>query len=84
MKLFVQVVDTLTGISQNGMIEEPVKNGFEIQNALKHFGISEQDVEWLCPEEGFSEDINGDILSGRVEGTYKLLSIICVGKENTK
>ena len=79
MKVFVQVVDTLTGISQNGMIEEPVEKG-----SLKHFGISEQDVAWLCPEEGFSEDINGDILSGRVEGTYKLLSIICVGKENIK
>ena len=84
MKVFVQVVDTLTGISQNGMIEEPVEKGFEIQNALKNFGISEQDVAWLCPEEEFSEEINGDILSGRVEGTYKLLSIICVGKENTK
>lgn len=84
MKLFVQVVDTLTGISQNGMIEEPVEKGFEIQNALKHFGISEQDVEWLYSEEGFSENINGDIFPGRVEGTYKLLSIICVGRENTK
>ena len=84
MKVFVQVVDTLTGISQNGMIEEPVEKGFEIQNALKHFGISEQDVKWLYSKEGFSENVNGDILSGRVEGTYKLLSIICVGRENTK
>lgn len=84
MKVFVQVVDTLTGISQNGMIEEPVEKGFEIQNALKHFGISEQDVEWLYSEEGFSEDIDGDVFPGRIEGTHKLLSIICVGRENIK
>lgn len=40
MKIFVQIVDTHTGIYQTGMIDEPVMEGMETLNALKHFGVS--------------------------------------------
>ena len=44
MKVFVQVIDTRTGVYQTGMIEENVIEGKEIENALLHFGVS--DIKW--------------------------------------
>ena len=46
MRVFVQIVDTKSGISQTGMIEEPVVKGQEIQNAIKHFGVIYGEVTW--------------------------------------
>ncbi len=39
MKVYIQIIDTITGIYQQGMIDEPVEKGLEIENALKHFGV---------------------------------------------
>ena len=45
MKVFVQIVDKQTGISQYGMIEESIQKGFEIANAIGHFGININNVK---------------------------------------
>ena len=76
MKVFIQIIDTNTGISQYGMIEEPVIKGQEIQNALKHFGIIYGEVTWN------SDFINNDVansprlLTGYVEGSNKVVNVI--------
>lgn len=46
MKVFVQIIDKQTGISQYGMIEESISKGFEIANALGHFGVNINTVKW--------------------------------------
>ena len=77
-KIYVLIVDTLTGISQTGMIEEPVKENLEIDNALKHFGVIYGEVIWN------NDFINKDVanhprlLTGCVEGTSKVVNIVCV------
>ena len=72
MKVFVQIVYTRTGISQNGMIEEPIQAGYEVLNALKHFGIDA--VNWVntysCPE------YNSQF--GIVEGTTKIVNTVTI------
>jgi len=76
MKVFVQIVNTLNGISQTGMIEEPVVKGQEIENAIKHFGVIYGEVIWN------SDFINEDVanhprlLTGYVEGANKVINII--------
>ena len=75
-KVYVLIVDTITGISQSGMIEEPVIKGQEIQNALKHFGIVYGEITWN------SDFINEDVvnhprlLTGYVDGTNKVVNVI--------
>ncbi|MBO7733186.1 MAG: hypothetical protein J6S67_11550 [Methanobrevibacter sp.] len=70
MKVFVQVVDTKTGIYQSGMIDEQVQKGFEVKNAVEHFCSS--DVEW----EPDSKIDNTTVKVGRVKGTTKIVSVI--------
>lgn len=76
MKVFVQIVDALSGISQTGMIEEPVIKGQEIQNALKHFGIVYGEIIWN------SNFVNNDVanhprlLTGYVEEGNKIVNVI--------
>ena len=65
MKVYVQVVDLNSGIYQSGMIDEPTGKGFEIQNAVGHFGVS--DVIWDS-ETDYSK-------SGRVSGTSKIVNV---------
>ncbi len=67
MKVFVQIVDTSTGVYQCGGIEEPVQKGQEVVNALGHFGI--RDVEWQYKAD--------DRMIGAVNGTTKVVSVIC-------
>lgn len=66
MKVYIQIVDTLTGIYQSGMIDEPVVSGKEIDNALGHFGISYGTVNWVNPN------------YGKVENTTKIVSVITI------
>ena len=68
MKVYIQIVDSQSGIYQTGMIDEPVSKGHEVSNALAHFGIRYGDVEW-----------NSDRHYGTVNGTTKMVSVICVG-----
>ena len=49
MKVFIQVIDMIRGISQYGMIEEPVVKGKEIDNAL-------DDGFWDCIYSGATKD----------------------------
>lgn len=44
IKVSVQIVDSLSGLSQYVTIEEMVKEGFEIENALRHLGIKYNEV----------------------------------------
>ena len=78
MKTYVQVIDTKTGIYQTGMIDEPVKEGLEILNAIKHFGIN--DVFWINK----SEEDNFSFRIGVVTETTKVVSVICVGQDMEK
>lgn len=70
-KVSVMIVDTKTGVSQFGVIEEPVKEGYEIDNALKHFGVERGHVI-------FEESLWENILYGFVEGTTKYVNIVVV------
>ena len=69
MKVFVQIVDVNTDTYQCGGIEEPVKKGQEVNNALSHFGIRMGDVEWQYKA--------NDRMIGTVNGTTKVVSVIC-------
>ncbi len=75
MKVFIQVIDTKTGIYQYGMIEEPIDIKFQVLNALKHFGID--CVDWVAHEMSFLDGkCEYDI--GIICGTSKIVSIVCV------
>ena len=55
MKVYTTIVDTNSGQYQFGMIDEPVKAGQEVPNALAHFGIGKVDgttkvVSVICTE----------------------------------
>lgn len=76
MKVYVQVVDTISGISQNGMIEERVMKDFEIQNALKHFGVEFNDVKWY--NHFIDSDINVRVMTGLVEGTSRVVNVFAL------
>ena len=79
-KIYVQIVNTLNGISQTGMIEEPVIKGQEIQNTLKHFGIVYGEITWN------SDFINKDVanhpklLTGSVDGANKIVNVVVLDK----
>lgn len=70
-KVYVQVIDTKSEITQSGIIEEPVKKGLEIQNALLHFGVSIKDVEWIFD---YTKEFNAKF--GKVVGTTKVITIV--------
>ena len=74
MKIYVQVVDTNNGLYQTGMIDEPVARGSEIDNALRHFGVSEPNVKW----HNKSQLLNIGNSFGEVEGTSKVVTIVAV------
>ena len=74
MKVYVQVIDIKTKIYQTGMIEEPVINGKEIENALLHFGVSYAHIRWY----NTVSLENADNRFGVVEGTTKVVSIVTI------
>lgn len=69
MKVYVQIVDLHSGIYQCGMIDEPIQKGFEVANAIAHFGLNSNGVDW---------DVEKSPLHkfGRVTGTSKVVSVI--------
>ena len=73
MKVYVQIVDTRSGISQSGMIEESIEKGFEIANALGHFGVDINTVNWL-----FKHSNAYMARYGEVENTTKVVSVIVI------
>lgn len=70
MKVFVQVIDTRTGVYQTGMIEENVIKGKEIENALLHFGVS--NIKW----KPVNQIENANSYFGEVTNTTKVVSVI--------
>jgi hypothetical protein len=78
MKIYIQIVDTNTGIYQTGMIEEPVMHGKEIENALMHFGVSYAHIKWHSKNQLLNIGNN----FGEVEGTSKVVSIVTLEGNN--
>lgn len=74
MKVYIQVIDTKTGVYQTGMIDEPVIEGSEIANTLKHFGVIYGEVNW----EQSQYVSNYKTIQGNIEGTTKIISAVCV------
>lgn len=77
-KVYVLIVDSLTGISQTGMIEEPVKENHEIENAIKHFGVIYGEVIWNSNFVNNDVTNNPRLLTGYVEGANKIINVIAL------
>ena len=79
MKIFIQVIDTRTGIYQTGMIDEAALPGQEIGNALMHFGVSYGTVIWDVKHDiDFLDDVKPyKTWTGHIDGTTKIVSLIC-------
>ena len=75
-KVYVQIVDSLTGISQTGMIEEPVKENLEVENAIKHFGVIYGEVIWNSNFVNTDVANNPRLLTGYIEGGNKVVNVI--------
>ena len=76
MKVFVQIVDTHSGISQHGMIDEPVQKGLEVANAIGHFGININNVDWYS--DFTDKDLHARLLSGVIISTSKVLNVVVI------
>ena len=77
MKIYIQVIDTRTGIYQTGMIDEHTVKGQEVVNALMHFGVSYGTVIWdVKVPVDMIQDNTYTIMTGRVDGTTKIVSVI--------
>lgn len=68
MKIYIQIVDTNTGIYQTGMIDEPIQKGFEIANAIGHFGVNFNTVNWNKESDLY--------MFGKIINTSKIISVI--------
>ena len=71
MKVFVQVINVKDGVYQQGMIDEPIKKGLEVANALGHFGIDINTVEWTSTDA--TEDYESKF--GAVKDTTKIVTV---------
>ena len=71
MKIFVQVINVKDGIYQQGMIDEPIKKGLEVANALGHFGIDINTVEWTSTDA--TEDYESKF--GAIIETTKIVTV---------
>ena len=71
MKVFVEVINITNGIYQQGMIDEPVKKGLEVANALGHFGIDINTIEWTSTDA--TEDYESKF--GAIKETTKIVTV---------
>ena len=71
MKVYVQVINITNGIYQQGMIDEPIKKGLEVANALGHFGIDINTVEWTSTD----ATENYESKFGAVKDTTKIVTV---------
>ena len=71
-KVFVQIVDTKTCGYQFEMIQEPVADGYEVLNALKHFGIDSVDWTMSDVQELWESKF------GVIKDTSKVVSVIII------
>ena len=73
--VFVQIIDTNNCIFQHGVISEPVQKGFEIANAIGHFGVNINTVKW---NSDFTSESKAKILNGDIEGTSKIINVVVI------
>ena len=71
MKVYVQVINITNGIYQQGMIDEPVKKGLEVANALGHFGIDINTIEWTSTDATESYESK----FGAIKETTKIVTV---------
>lgn len=71
MKIFVQVINVKDGIYQQGMIDEPIKKGLEVANALGHFGVDINTVDWTSTD----ATENYESKFGAVKDTTKVVTV---------
>lgn len=71
MKVYIQVINVKDGVYQQGMIDEPIKKGLEIANALRHFGIDANTVEWTSTDA--TEDYESKF--GAIRETTKIVTV---------
>lgn len=71
MKIFVQVINVKDGVYQQGMIDEPIKKGLEVANALGHFGIDINTVEWTSTD----ATENYESKFGAIKETTKVVTV---------
>lgn len=71
MKIFVQVINVKDGIYQQGMIDEPIKKGLEVANALGHFGVDINTVEWTSTD----ATENYESKFGAIKETTKIVTV---------
>lgn len=75
MKVFIQIVDTITGNCQHALIDEPIKEGFEISNAVSHL-VGHVKVDWN-PEYKYRNLRNKPCTkSGIISETNKIINVI--------
>lgn len=65
MKVYVQVIDTFTGVYQTGMIDERIQKDLDVSNALAHFGVRYGDVDWEVKEPNYG--------FGKVRDAFKVV-----------
>ena len=71
MKIFVQVINVKDGVYQQGMIDEPIKKGLEVANALGHFGIDINTIEWTSTDATESYESK----FGAIKETTKIVTV---------
>ena len=71
MKIFVQVINVKDGVYQQGMIDEPIKKGLEVANALGHFGIDINTVDWTSTD----ATENYESKFGAIKETTKVVTV---------
>ena len=71
MKIFVQVINVKDGVYQQGMIDEPIKKGLEVTNALGHFGVNINTVNWISTDA--TEDYESKF--GAIKETTKVVTV---------
>ena len=71
MKIFVQVINVKDGVYQQGMIDEPIKKGLEVANALGHFGVDVNTVEWTSTD----ATENYESKFGAIKDTTKVVTV---------
>jgi len=73
MNIKIQVIDTQTGISSYGSIDEPnIQKGLEVDHALATFGITHATVKWIRND----SLISSTVMTGIVEKTAKIVIVV--------
>lgn len=78
MKVFIQIVDSRTGIYQTAGIEEPIMNDKHVDNALAYFGLRHGDIEWLNSSNISLDSKSITLKSGKIIDTTKVINLIIV------